>query len=120
MSALLDSAVRLRLLLAIACLMFAADAVMHGCAHTPAIAACVDRLTPALEAAAGKALARGDYEAAIAAAFADQAACLTVAAVEAAIEGARNLKLDGRAENPAVQTAIELHGQAWLEAHRRR
>ena len=113
-------AVRLRVLLALAYLLVAATALAHGCAHGGAVVvACAEKMTPALEETAAAALAGVDYEEAIAKAFAGAAACVTLAAVEAAIDNARNIKLAGRASNPTFQTAIELHGQAWVEAHRR-
>lgn len=83
-----------------------------SCAHAPkAVATCV--ATPALEAAAWKALAGGDYETAIARELGGVASCLVVAAVQAAIESARTLKLSGDVDSAAV----ELHGQAWMSAH---
>jgi hypothetical protein len=117
----LDYAARLRLLLVVAAFMVAAAWLLHGCAHTGAVVvACAERVTPELEAAAAAALARDDYEPAIAKSFAGIAACVATAAVEAAIDNARNLKLAGRPPTaPSVQTAIELHGQAWLTAHQR-
>lgn len=117
----LDYAARLRLLLAVAVFMVAAAWILHGCAHSGAVVvACAERMSPELEAAAAAALARDDYEPAIARSFAGVAACVVTAAVEAAIEHARNLKLSGRPPTaPSVQTAIELHGQAWLAAHQR-
>ena len=117
----LDYAARLRLLLVVAGLLIASAWLLHGCAHAGAVVvACAEKLTPALEAKASTALVRADYEDAIAKAFAAEAACVTLAAVDAAIDAARNMKLAGRATDPTYQTTIELHGQAWKEAHRRR
>ena len=88
-----------------------------GCAHTgKPIADCAANVTTELEAAAFKALGGGDYEAAIALKLSGVASCLVVAAVQAAIDQARALKLSGDVDT----SAIELHGQAWLAAHRPR
>lgn len=112
-------AVRLRVVLALACLLVAATALAHGCAHGGVVVSCAEKLTPDLEASAAAALAGGDYETAIARAFAGVAACVVMASVEAAIDNARTIKLDGRAGGREVQAAIELHGNAWVAAHRR-
>jgi hypothetical protein len=98
----------------------APTAIAHGCAHSGAVVVgCAEKLTPALEATASAALVGVDYSAAIQKAFADEAACVAVAAVEAAIDDARNLKLAAVRGATTNQTAIELHGQAWLSSHRR-
>jgi len=90
--------------------------VAGGCAHTPPVVrACVQQLTPDLTQTAVLALAGQDYETAIANQLAGVAACLVVAAVEAAVDQARHLKLAGTVD----QAAIERHGQSWLAAHRR-
>ena len=125
--------VLLMLMLVLAGGLLAMAAVFNGgCAHTSGIVACADRLTPALENAAASALAHTDYEGELATAFVGVVPCVVVAAVEAAIEGARSVKVmaalsapggDGgasaRTVAPEDASAVELHGQAWLAAHRR-
>lgn len=111
---------RLRLLLASSALLIGVDLLSHGCAHTGAGAvSCAEKATPDLVEGAAAALAGADYEAAITRAFAGVAACVVTAAVEAAIDSARNLKLAGNGNGREIQAAIELHGNAWLAAHRR-
>ncbi len=84
----------------------------------PPVKACTAGLTEEITATAAAALARDDYEARIASDFAGVAACLTVAAVEAAIDRAKTIKFAGPGA-AATNGAIQLHGEAWLSAHRR-
>ncbi len=96
-----------------------AVAVLPSCATVGApVKACTQGLTEELTATAANALAGDDYEARIAADFAGVAACLTVAAVEAAIDRARKVKFSG-AGAAGVASSIQLHGDAWLSTHRR-
>jgi hypothetical protein len=125
------AAAGLRLLLVLVAFLVVTVAIFHaaGCAHGGAVATCSERLTPALQKAASSALAVDAYEAAIAKAFANEAACLTVAAVEAAIDAVRSAaraRAMSATDQPpppitssAEAAAIELHGEAWLAAHQR-
>lgn len=82
------------------------------------VKACTQGLTEDLTASASDALAGDDYEHRIEIAFAGVAACLVVAAVEAAIDRAKTIKLAGP-RAAAINGAIQLHGEAWLTTHRR-
>lgn len=100
-----------------ALLMLLAVASGASCAHTPlAVSTCAEQLTLQLEGTATHALAVQDYEGAITREFAGVAACLVVAAVEAAVDQAKHLKLAGDVD----QAAVARHGDAWLTAHRTR
>lgn len=88
---------------------------LAGCAHTTAsVVACAAQLTPEQISAAAGALTGQDYEGAVDRELAGLAACLVVAAVEAAVDQARRYKLAGTSD----QAAIARHGDAWLKAHR--
>lgn len=87
-----------------------------GCAHTPApVRACVDQLTADVTQTAMAALAGANYEAVIERKLGSLAACLVIAAVEAAVAQARTMKLAG---DPAELAAIARNGDAWLAVHR--
>lgn len=94
--------------------LFVAVLVLASCAHVP-VQSCASQVTPELTATAGAALAGIDYEDAIARELGGLAACLVVAAVEAAVHDARSLKLS----SPGFgQSAIAIHGDAWLAKHK--
>jgi hypothetical protein len=96
--------------------LFVAVLVLATCAHVPEpVQSCASQVTPELTATAGAALAGVDYEDAIARELGGLAACLVVAAVEAAVRDARSLKLS----SPGFgQSAIAIHGDAWLAKHK--
>jgi hypothetical protein len=99
-----------------AALVLAVVLVAGGCAHVgPVVRACAEQLTPDLTQTAVLALAGQDYESAIANRLAGVAACLVVAAVEAAVDQAKHYKLRGDVD----QAAVARHGDAWMAAHRR-
>ncbi len=90
---------------------------LAGCAHggpAQVVKACAADVTPQLVQTAAGALAGQDYEGAVARELAGLAACLVLAAVEAAVDQAKTLKLAG----PVDQAAVARHGDAWLSAHR--
>lgn len=88
-----------------------------SCAHgpPPAVHACAADVTPQLVETAAGALAGQDYEGAVARELAGLAACLVLAAVEAAVDQAKRVKLAGGVD----QAAVARHGDAWLAAHRK-
>ena len=96
--------------------LFVAVLVLASCAHVPEpVQNCASQVTPELTATAGAALAGIDYEDAIARELGGLAACLVVAAVEAAVHDARSLKF---ASPGFGQSAIAIHGDAWLAKHK--
>ena len=92
-----------------------------SCAHVPpAPAACAADVTPQLVQTAAGALAGQDYEGAVARELAGLAACLVLAAVEAAVDQAKRAKLSTHFGGGVDQGAVARHGDAWLAAHRKR
>lgn len=90
--------------------------LLSSCAHGGQPAAdCAAQVTPDLVATAGGALLGQDYEGAVKRELAGLAACLVVAAIEAAVDQARTVKLAGGGD----QAAIARHGEAWLRVNRR-
>ena len=104
----MDICTKVRVLVAIALLA-------SGCAHAGATAqACAAQVTPELVQTAAGALMGQDYEAAVARELAGLAACLVLAAVEAAVDQAKHWKLRGDVD----QAAVARHGEDWIRTHR--
>lgn len=97
--------------------LVAVSVLLAGCATTggAAVKDCAAQVTPALVATAAGALVGQDYQAAVERELGGLAACLVVAAVEAAVDQAKHIKLSGGVD----QAAIARHGDAWLAAQRR-
>lgn len=98
--------------------LFVAVLVLASCGHLPKpVQDCTSQLTQDVTNRAAAALLEVDYEDAIARELGGLGGCLVVAAVRAAVDQAKHLKLSPKVGSAGGQITISQHGDAWLAKH---